>query len=441
MQTLSTSSDKLTLENSKRRSLGEYLHAATRDNTRRSYQSAIEHYEVTWGGFLPATANQIAQYLVDFAESLAVSTLKQRLAALAAWHNEQGFPDPTKAPLVKKTLRGIRELHPSIPVQAQPLQINQLRNLVAWMDSQINQAERLGHSQQQLLWSRNKAILLIGFWRGFRSDELCRMTFEHTTAVAGQGLSIFLQRSKQDRESLGLTFQTPALVELCPVEAFLQWRALVALDSGPVFQSINRWGQLSGRSLNPNSLIGMLRNWLSQSGVKDVEGFSSHSLRRGFASWANSQSWDIKALMEYVGWKDMKSAMRYIESQASFQNAVQILHSPNHAAQAQNAQVEERADSEARTLNVYLRLERYHKGIRPKKKAIAAIERFCLQAHQVVHIQNQKHQYTIQAPVMDEEGFDEWIADLIHEIHHQAMTHQCVLELTFQDPVTKACWE
>ncbi|WP_282876953.1 hypothetical protein [Pseudomonas peli] len=33
-----------------------YLRAATRDNTRRSYQAAIEHFETHWGGFLPATA-------------------------------------------------------------------------------------------------------------------------------------------------------------------------------------------------------------------------------------------------------------------------------------------------------------------------------------------------------------------------------------------------
>ncbi len=32
-----------------------YLRAATRDNTRRSYQAAIEHFESHWGGFLPAT--------------------------------------------------------------------------------------------------------------------------------------------------------------------------------------------------------------------------------------------------------------------------------------------------------------------------------------------------------------------------------------------------
>lgn len=87
----------------------KHIHAATRENTRKSYRSAIEHYDA-WGGFLPATADSIASYLAHFAPTLAMSTLKQWLSALATWHNEQGFPDPTKAPHVRKVLKGIAEL-------------------------------------------------------------------------------------------------------------------------------------------------------------------------------------------------------------------------------------------------------------------------------------------------------------------------------------------
>ncbi|MNL54078.1 hypothetical protein D3C87_1773780 [compost metagenome] len=41
-------------------------------------------------------------------------------------------------------------------------------------------------------------------------------------------------------------------------------------------------------------------------------------MRRGFATWASANGWDIKALMTYVGWKDMKSALRYMDATASF---------------------------------------------------------------------------------------------------------------------------
>lgn len=42
--------------------------------------------------------------------------------------------------------------------------------------------------------------------------------------------------------------------------------------------------------------------------------YSSHSLRRGFATWATRSGWDQKALMGYVGWRDAKSALRYVDS-------------------------------------------------------------------------------------------------------------------------------
>jgi integrase len=44
----------------------------------------------------------------------------------------------------------------------------------------------------------------------------------------------------------------------------------------------------------------------------------THSLRRGFASWATANGWDLKTLMEHVGWKNAQSAMRYIDREDPF---------------------------------------------------------------------------------------------------------------------------
>ena len=52
-----------------------YICAATRDNTRRSYQSAARHFEVEWAGFLPASADSLARYLADYADPLATRLL------------------------------------------------------------------------------------------------------------------------------------------------------------------------------------------------------------------------------------------------------------------------------------------------------------------------------------------------------------------------------
>jgi len=294
--------------------IDRYIHAATRENTRRSYQSAIEHFEVSWGGFLPATADSVARYLADHAETLSVNTLKLRLAALAQWHTEQGFPDPTKTPVVKKVLKGIKVLHPAQEKQAKPLKINQLAQLVQWMDDSIDTARGTGDKKTLLTQTRNKALVLIGFWRGFRSDELSRLQAEYIQLVPGEGMTIFLPQTKGDRQNQGQEFKVPALSRLCPIRAYQDWIQMIDISAGPVFFGINRWGQLSDRALNPNSIIALLRGVFRDAGLLDPDSFSSHSLRRGFATWASNNQWDIKSLMEYVGWKDIKSAMRYIDN-------------------------------------------------------------------------------------------------------------------------------
>ncbi|WP_322617100.1 site-specific integrase [Pseudomonas sp. BIC9C] len=293
--------------------LDRYLQAATRDNTRRSYRAAIEHFEVTWGGFLPATGDSVARYLVAHAGVLSINTLKLRLSALAQWHNSQGFADPTKAPVVRKVFKGIRALHPAQEKQAEPLQLRHLEQVVSCLEQEVQTARAEGDRPGLLRARRDMALILLGFWRGFRSDELCRLQVEHVQASAGSGISLYLPRSKSDRDNLGKTYQTPALQRLCPVQAYIDWVSEAALVRGPVFRSIDRWGHLGEEGLHANSVIPLLRQALERAGIA-AELYTSHSLRRGFATWAHQSGWDLKSLMSYVGWKDMKSAMRYIEA-------------------------------------------------------------------------------------------------------------------------------
>lgn len=296
-----------------------YIQAATRDNTRRSYRAAIQHFEVEWGGLLPATADSITRYLTDHAETLSINTLKQRLAAIAKWHTEQGFPDPTKAPLVKTVLKGIRVVHPPNEKQAKPLQLEQLQQLDQWLQIQIQTAATEGNRALLLKHSRNRAFVLLGFWRGFRSDELCHLQIEHINLTPGEGMTVYLPSSKGDRENRGRTYHAPALKKLCPVEACVEWLTISGGHHGPLFSRIDRWGRVYDKAMNPGSIIKLLRTLFISASLPDSGLYSSHSLRRGFASWANSNNWDVKTLMEYVGWRDVKSAMRYIDGADPFQ--------------------------------------------------------------------------------------------------------------------------
>lgn len=293
--------------------IDQYIQAATRDNTRQSYQAAVRHFEVEWGGFLPATADNIANYLAAYADTLAINTLRQRLAALAQWHISQGFPDPTKSPVVRKVFRGIQALHPAKEKQAKPLQLDQLEQVVRWLESTIEKARSEGNRRTELRYVRDRALLLLGFWRGFRGDELTRLLVEDVSVLPGEGMTCYLSQTKSDRRYQGTSFKTPALSKLCPVEAFVEWIHVSQLNSGPVFRSIDRWGHIAEAGLHEDSLIPIFRAILTNAGVASADLYSGHSLRRGFATWATANGWDLKTLMEYVGWKNVQSAMRYVD--------------------------------------------------------------------------------------------------------------------------------
>lgn len=301
--------------------VGDYLKAAERKNTQLSYASAIRHFEVEWKGLLPASSDAIARYLADYAPTLSGNTLRHRLAALSRWHQDQGFADPTKTTTIRQLLKGIRTVHNTPENRARPLELEVLERVDSWLAESIERSKHNGDQAGTLRFTRDRSLILLGFWRGFRSDELARITVENVKIVSTEGMTCYLDRSKGDRQTLGRTYKCPSLSRLCPVAAFAQWAALAKLDHGPVYRGIDRWGNLSKKAMHPNSLIPLLRNMLAKAGVPDVDEYSSHSLRRGFAGWANASGWDIKALMEYVGWTDIKSAMRYLDTpDADLQN-------------------------------------------------------------------------------------------------------------------------
>ncbi|NEX63348.1 site-specific integrase [Noviherbaspirillum galbum] len=169
---------------------------------------------------------------------------------------------------------------------------------------------------------RDKALLLLGFWRGFRGDELASLRVEHVNASAGQGMSCYFPKTKGDRAYQGSTFKVSALRKLCPVDAYLDWISASQLVEGPVFRGIDRWGHVRDEGSRTDSLIPVLRSMLEGAGIESAELYSGHSLRRGFANWASSNGWNMKTLMEYIGWKDVKSAMRYVDAIDPFAKSV-----------------------------------------------------------------------------------------------------------------------
>ncbi|WP_291089416.1 hypothetical protein [Hydrogenophaga sp.] len=110
--------------------------------------------------------------------SVGVNSL--RLAALSRWHTDQGFPDPTKSALVRQVLKGIRSVHAAPEKRARPLELAVLQQVDQWLGAAIGNAQQSGDRSALLRHTRNRSLMLLGFWRGFRSDELVNLRVENT---------------------------------------------------------------------------------------------------------------------------------------------------------------------------------------------------------------------------------------------------------------------
>ncbi len=109
----------------------------------------------------------------------------------------------------------------------------------------------------------------------------------------------------------------PALKRLCPVQAYEDWLSHQRVAGGARYFVRLTSGADQSQGLKPDGVTYVLREAFACSGL-DGEAYTGHSLRRGFATWANNDNWSTKQLMDYVGWRDVKSAMRYIDTTAPF---------------------------------------------------------------------------------------------------------------------------
>ena len=420
-----------------------YRNAAERANTRRSYASDIRHFEEEWGGFLPATIDSVARYLAEHAESLSLNTLRRRLVALSRWHVDQGFPDPTKAASVRQVLKGIRALHPEQEKRAKPLELEFLQRASDWLEDGIAVAAERQVRGDTLRHTRDRAMLLLGFWRGFRSDEIVNLRVENIRVTPNEGLTCYLPRSKGDRQMQGREFSCPALSRLCPVEAVGAWLSVSGLTDGPLFRAINRWGRLSEKPLLAVSVIPMLRNLLSQAGLKDAEDYSSHSLRRGFADWARASGWDIRELMQYVGWRDIKAAMRYLDGadtglKARFE---QGLGDGQMTSTKPAPTLPQTPRPSLTSIEVSIILSAFSGSQRGTSRVRSLLVETCLAKYQAQKLDDSGTRYRILMPDSSREVLEEHVYALLDDMHQVADANRFFLEATCRSPITGDHWD
>jgi integrase len=292
----------------------QYITAATSDNTRRAYQSDIRHF-IEWGGFLPTSAEIIIQYLQQQAGKLNPRTLVRRLTALKNWHLYQGFTDPTSHPMIRKTLSGIKHIHGKPKNKAKALTVETLVAMIDYL-----------RSSSRLIDYRNNALLQVGFFGAFRRSELVFIRWEHIHFVP-EGVEILIPRSKTDQDGEGQICAIPyGDKKLCPITALVAWRDQSSSQSGFVFLSIGNNEHLKEEAIRPNQINVIIKSVAKACQLPEVKLYSSHSMRRGFATEASKKGAPFGAIMRQGRWRHEGTVLGYIEEGKRFDsNAADII--------------------------------------------------------------------------------------------------------------------
>ncbi len=168
---------------------------------------------------------------------------------------------------------------------------------------------------------RDRAILMVAFASGGRRRSeiaglrLEQLTVEAPIAVADgpplPSLAIHLGRTKttsgEEDEVVYLTGR--------PVEALNAWLAAAKIDKGSVFRGIGRWGTVSRRALDPQSINAILKQRAKMAGLEPGE-FSAHGLRSGYLTEAANRGIPLPEAMEQSRHRSVQQASSYYNNAA-----------------------------------------------------------------------------------------------------------------------------
>jgi len=231
------------------------------------------------------------------------ATIKMSLAAaryvqsaLCAVHGFEVVPYSPDARVQLDVFCRALTLQPRVPKQARPLRLDELLMLVRRVRGDLSR--RRGVDTEQAMWlaDRDAAMLLVGWWGALRGDDLARLKTADIRPTA-QGLELHLRASKTTHAAIALVMR-PDAPELCP------WAAWNALQAWPV-------GHARAFGLTASSHVRRRIAYLFRK-HRVPRGYSSHSLRAGFATEAAAQGVPDRLVQNHGRWRSAQQHAEYV---------------------------------------------------------------------------------------------------------------------------------
>lgn len=236
----------------------------------------------------------------------APATVRRRLASWSTLTHWRGLDGAFTSPPLKAAIR--------LAVRAAP---RQRRRKSAKAVTGDVLAKLLATCESDRLRDlRDRAILMVAFASGGRRrSEIAALGVEQLSAEPPiersdgpplPSLAIHLGRTKttsgEQDEVVYLTGR--------PVEALNAWMTSARIDKGSVFRGIGRWGTVSRRPLDPQSINAIIKQRAAMAGLEPGE-FSAHGLRSGYLTEAANRGIPLPEAMEQSRHRSVQQASSY----------------------------------------------------------------------------------------------------------------------------------
>ncbi len=297
-----------TTEEKKFEKINSYIQNAKSKNTHKSYTADWKHFtewcKVNNRNPLPASAGTLCLYLSDLAETHKYSTLRRRVSSINMAHKFKKHLPPSQHLEVQALLEGIKRENGTQHEPKMALMLQVLPSLMNKIDT------------TSLIGIRDKALLLLGFALASRRSELVSINIEDLEVNDfGMDVRIPDTKTKQDELIKGVVFTHN---EFCPVKATQQWIKAGGINSGALFRSIDRHGNVKNR-LSDQSVALILKKYIGELGM-DASDFSGHSLRSGLSTSAAMMGMTEISIMKQTGHKSREMVDRYVKAGLRYRN-------------------------------------------------------------------------------------------------------------------------
>lgn len=236
----------------------------------------------------------------------APDTVRRRLASWSTLTKWRGLPGAFASPALKSAIR--------LAVRAVPRQ--RRRKSAKAVTSDVLAKMLATCATESLRDLRDRAILMVAFASGGRRrSEIAglrveQLTIEQPIEVEDgpplPSLAIHLGRTKTTSGDQDDTVYLTGR----PVEALYAWMAAAKIDKGSVFRGIGRWGTVSKRALDPQSVNAILKQRAEMAGLDRGE-FSAHGLRAGYLTEAANRGIPLPEAMEQSKHRSVQQASSY----------------------------------------------------------------------------------------------------------------------------------